>query len=223
MRSMAKKPQLPKTREELDGREVAGLWRAIGLTKEIAESAERITLSTIQRIHRTIFEQSEPHVAGRFRVPGEDVEKLKHIQPPPGSKVQERIYAFWQDFDGRISVLPTRCKNPKSRTSYKKWFAQVLDLAVWTQHAFVAVHPFPEGNGRMARLLTNLVLERYGIKPSQVKYEGEMKGRYLEALGQADRFADYEPLKKLVLQDINIAYQKEKKMRARLMASKRSR
>lgn len=210
-----------RTYSERDEREAAGFWKAIGLVREIAESNEKITLKTILRIHQVFFQDVMPEAAGRFRRNGQDVKKLKCTEPPPGRLVTERMYVFWREFDTRISTTPSRARVPTSEESRRKWFKKVLELAVWTQHQIAAIHPFVEGNGRMARLLTNLVLERFGIKPSTVKYEGEMREEYLKALCQADRYGDYEPLKKLISQGIKEEYEKEKKLRERIRYEKK--
>ncbi|MEK7195937.1 MAG: Fic family protein [Patescibacteria group bacterium] len=218
---MAKKFSRPKTKRELDDKEVAGLWRAIGLVKSIADSRQKITLNTIRSIHAEILKDSEPQIAGKFRVTGQGVRKLRCVQPPEGSKVNEEIYNFWRDFDYRSSLIQLRPRFSSFKsTKYKKWWSDVIELAVWAQHKFVSIHPFSQGNGRTARLLTNLVLQRYGIKPSQVKYEGDMKEKYLEALCRADKYRDYEPLKQIVIKGVIEVYKKEKKLRQRLKAEK---
>lgn len=214
---MAKKllPRV-KTRTEKDERELRGLWKAIGLVKDVAEDKEKkITVSLILGIHKIIFREVYPEVAGHFRHTGEDVKKLRCIEPPPGRLVAQKMHEFWRELDRRLALIPLRPKS-RSKTSRKKRFEEILNVAVWTQHQIGAVHPFVDGNGRMARLLTNLVLQRYGIKPSDVKYEGEKREEYLSALCQADRFDDYEPLKRLVLKGIQGAYQKERTLRARI-------
>lgn len=210
---MGKSFRRPRDKSELDDREVAGLWKAIALAKEIGESGERITLGTILRIHRTIFESVMPEIAGRFRINGEDIKKLKCIEPPPGRLVQERIYAFWRELDARLSIIP---RHPKKMTTtqVKKWRTQVFDVAAWTQHQIAAIHPFCEGNGRMARLMTNLILSRYGLPPSRVKYEEKKdKEHYLDTLCQIDLHDNYEPLKELIIKSVFEAYKKEQKLR----------
>lgn len=64
-----------------------------------------------------------------------------------------------------------------------------------TNHGFVAVHPFPGGNGRTGRLLLNLLLLQSGYPPALLP--GEWRLGYLEALAQADR-GRYSPLLNLV-------------------------
>lgn len=217
---MAKKflPRV-KTRTEKDERELRGLWKAIGLVKEAAENKEKLTISLILKIHKTIFVDVYPDTAGQFRRDGEDIKKLKCIEPPPGRLVTKKMHEFWGEVDKRLALIPLKPKSG-SKNSRKRWFEEIVDVAVWTQHQIGAIHPFTEGNGRMARLLTNLILQRYGIKPSEVRYEGEARRIYLNALCQADRYADYEPLKELVLKGIREAYLKEKKIRARAVSRK---
>jgi len=60
-----------------------------------------------------------------------------------------------------------------------------LKIATWLHHAFVSIHPFQDGNGRVARLLTSLVFIKFGFFPFTVLRE-EMKVRYINALEEAD-------------------------------------
>ncbi len=209
---MAKGFRRPKDKTELEDREANGLWKAIALTKEIGESSEPITLDVILRLHRTILADAYPEIAGRFRRAGEDIKKLKCIEPPPGSAVQEKMYTFWRDLDTRLSLIP-RQSTRQTPTQRKKWYAAVVDLAAWVQHEIVAIHPFCEGNGRLARLVTNLILKRFGLYPSRVKYEGDDKALYLKALCQIDLHANYEPLKHLIIESIRDALKREARIR----------
>jgi Fic family protein len=62
--------------------------------------------------------------------------------------------------------------------------AEGLLLAAKLHYEFVLIHPFDDGNGRMARLLMNLVLMQYGFPPAIIKTEA--KEAYFAALRQAD-------------------------------------
>jgi len=57
-------------------------------------------------------------------------------------------------------------------------------MAAWLHHAFVAIHPFQDGNGRMARLLASLVLIKHELFPLTVIRDEAM--RYFDALELAD-------------------------------------
>jgi prophage maintenance system killer protein len=63
--------------------------------------------------------------------------------------------------------------------------------AAWLHHRFTQVHPFQDGNGRVARALASLVAIRAGGLPIAVKRE--QKADYLRALEAADQH-DLKPL-----------------------------
>ena len=67
-----------------------------------------------------------------------------------------------------------------------------LIIASWLHYAFITIHPFQDGNGRIARLLTSLVFIKYGFFPFTVIRE-EAKVKYIAALEQADKGL-YQPL-----------------------------
>ena len=62
-------------------------------------------------------------------------------------------------------------------------------------HRLVAIHAFPNGNGRHARLLTDLILEVHGQIPftwgmdsesASLEADGALRDEYIEALREAD-------------------------------------
>jgi fido (protein-threonine AMPylation protein) len=60
-----------------------------------------------------------------------------------------------------------------------------LLCATWFHHAFTTIHPFQDGNGRVARLLASLILIKHGLFPFTVLRE-EAKVKYIDALEKAD-------------------------------------
>ena len=60
----------------------------------------------------------------------------------------------------------------------------ILQIAAKLHHDFVLIHPFDDGNGRVARMLVNYVLMRQGYPPIIVPTE--RKADYLTALRLAD-------------------------------------
>ncbi len=56
--------------------------------------------------------------------------------------------------------------------------------AAWFHHAFTQIHPFQDGNGRLARLLASLILISHGLFPFTVK--GIEKKKYIDSLEEAD-------------------------------------
>jgi Fic family protein len=56
--------------------------------------------------------------------------------------------------------------------------------AAWLHHRFTQIHPFADGNGRVARAISSLVFIKAGWFPLIIKRED--KTRYIEALEKAD-------------------------------------
>ena len=66
-------------------------------------------------------------------------------------------------------------------------------------HRLVAIHPFPNGNGRHARLMADLLVmrlgpERFSWRRESLRDAGSMRRRYIEAL----RAADHHDIAKLL-------------------------
>jgi fido (protein-threonine AMPylation protein) len=65
--------------------------------------------------------------------------------------------------------------------------------SAWLHHRFTQIHPFQDGNGRVARCLATLVFIRAGYFPLVIRDTRQERARYLDALEAADR-GDLAPL-----------------------------
>jgi len=74
----------------------------------------------------------------------------------------------------------------------------VDECAVRFHHELVVIHPFPNGNGRHARLIADVVAVKFGRLPfswgsKDLLGPGEARNQYLSALRSADN-GDFAPL-----------------------------
>ena len=83
-------------------------------------------------------------------------------------KVPAKLEAFCQQLNERRKNL-----NPKDIVS-------VYKLSFWAHYELVTIHPWADGNGRMSRLLMNLLQWEFNLIPSKVLKED--KAEYIQAL-----------------------------------------
>lgn len=91
-------------------------------------------------------------------------------------------------------------KHLPSQEKDEEFLAKAIELTAWFQHRFVWIHPFKDYNGRVARLLTNLLFLNLGFPIVSIKAEtGADRERYVGAMKAADNH-DYSKLEELISQ-----------------------
>jgi Fic family protein len=72
--------------------------------------------------------------------------------------------------------------------------------AAWIQWAFVRIHPFVDGNGRMCRLLSSIPLILNDLPPVYVSKAS--KTQYLQVLTKADEDGDIDELASFLQEEV---------------------
>jgi len=154
-----------------DIQEVRNNPQAIAIVKELAFNRQlAITEDDILTIHK-ISMSTIIDGAGRYRE--NDVSVIgAGFTPTPPYEIQEQI-------DGLVEFIQ---ENPDELSP--------VEMAAHVHYFFSHIHPFEDGNGRLARLLTNLILLRHRY-PFIVFRKVERK-QYLETLRKADQ-GEFEP------------------------------
>lgn len=109
-------------------------------------------------------------------IPGQYKTTPNNVRLPNGEKF---FFASVEDTPARMSALVADI-----RSELEKPTLHPVTFAAKLHHEFVVIHPFDDGNGRVARLLVNYTLLRNGYLPVIVPTED--KKNYLAALQQAD-------------------------------------
>ncbi|MCD4746370.1 MAG: Fic family protein [Bacteroidales bacterium] len=92
--------------------------------------------------------------------------------------------------NGEIHEYASPSETPAKMNDLMAWYNENVNkihpvqLAAEFHYRFVCIHPFDDGNGRVARLLMSYILLRNGYPPVIVKSED--KENYLTALQKAD-------------------------------------
>ena len=83
----------------------------------------------------------------------------------------------------------------------------IYDLSFEAHYGLVTIHPWADGNGRMARLLMNQLQFEYGVIPSKVLKED--KEGYIKSLAQAQETEDSSIFKSFMRDNLCKNLQKE--------------
>lgn len=168
--------------------EKEGVKKAQLYILKLVEEKPKITPELIQNVHKEGFGFIFPDWAGKFRTI--DV-TVGEYEPPHYSKIGVLVKNLCGDLEERLKRIP-------SPENEEQFLVEVISLLVWFQHRFVWIHPFKDYNGRVARLLTNLLALNLGLPIIVIKAEtGADRQRYIKAMKTADKH-DYSKLEKLI-------------------------
>lgn len=168
--------------------EQEGIKKALQYIVKLSDDKVQITPHVILDIHKVGFGNIFPDWSGKFRTV--DV-TVGEYEPPHFSRVSELIKHLCDDLQERLKHLP-------SQDESEEFLAKVIELTSWFQHRFVWIHPFKDYNGRVARLLTNLLFLNLGFPIVSIKAEtGKDREKYVAAMKAADNH-DYSKLEELI-------------------------
>lgn len=164
-------------RSQLIPLEIEGIGRAWNFVLKTIRPRTRITPVLLKRIHKIGFGWIFPDIGGRFR--RMDVEVSAH-RPPAFYKVPVLMEDLCRDLAERLKHL--------AKITHNDFISELVDLLAWMHHRFLWIHPFQDYNGRLARLLTNMILLKLDLPPVELKVETKQgRMRYIQALQEADQ------------------------------------
>ena len=133
------------------------------------------------------------------------IKKLHHIMFRNVWRWAGRFRCSDKNIGGPWDQISTSLRNMCDDTRYQieLQIESSDELAIRFHHSLVWIHPFPNGNGRHARLMTDTLLEnvfkcpRFSWGSGNLVKSGDTRKRYIDALQSADRY-DYKPLREFV-------------------------
>jgi len=168
--------------------EAEGIKKALQYIIGLSEKKAKITPELIQNIHKVGFDFIFPDWAGQFRTI--DV-TVGEYEPPHYSKIAVLVKNLCDDLEERLKHIP-------SHEDGEQFLAEVISLLAWFQHQLVWIHPFNDYNGRVARLLTNLLVLNFGLPVLEIKAgTGQDRQRYINAMKAADEH-NFSKLERLI-------------------------
>lgn len=157
---------------------------SLGLVLEFVRQERQLTSGFIRELHHAITRTQDTYVVTDTlgRVTETQLEKgqwktqpnhvlrndntlLEYTPPEHVQSEIDRLIHYWTELDATAT--------------------HPIVKAAWLHHRFVQIHPFADGNGRVARALTLLVLEKHRYAPLVV--DRWHRGDYLAALDSANQ------------------------------------
>lgn len=160
-----------------DAQEVKNLAEAIWELNGLLEDHSRLNPTIIRSLHNIILQDIDDASAGSYRQESVTIAGAP-FRPPFFREVPYLVQEV-------IELL-----NSEDLQSHP------LQVATWIHWAIARIHPFKDGNGRIARLLQDFTLLRAHYVPSTLQPE-DRDGSYYDALAQADK-GDGRPLLELI-------------------------
>jgi len=164
------------TKHDLNKLEAKGIFKAqVWL---LTNKTDILNTAFLQKLHKKMFADVW-NWAGKFRT----TEKNIGIAPYLVSSELKKLYddtAYWIEH--------------KTYPPY--------EIAIRFHHRLVQIHPFPNGNGRIARIMADLIMRCLGEKEfdwgeTSLIEISELRKNYIAALRKADD-GDYSPLLEFV-------------------------
>ncbi|WP_340819364.1 Fic family protein [Methanolobus sp. WCC4] len=143
--------------------EASNTARAFDLVEDMAKGKVPIGHVCIQQLHEVVA-AGLLEDAGQYR--SRNVRITGAVKTPPD---RSKIVRLMDELFRRV----------------RKGEVHPIETASLLHHGFVEIHPFTDGNGRVARLLMNLYLISHGYTPVVLRKEDRKK--YYAALRSADR------------------------------------
>ena len=164
--------------------EITGHNEAINALLDLARGDTPLTESFFRSLHQLILR--ERYQVDAITPDGQPTKKWVEVgqykqSPNHVLTVTGEIFRFAEPVDvpERMRTLIQEVNGLRGTSD-----AEVLVAAAKIHYDFVLIHPFDDGNGRMARLLMNLILIKYGFPPAIIKTED--KANYFSVLRQTD-------------------------------------
>jgi Fic family protein len=148
---------------------------AFDYMEQLALGNDPIHQREIRELHTLVCKRADGEIAGRYRT-------INVMAAGSGHRYPEAILV------------------PELMTEFDQWLNAPTDLhpvdfAAEAHYRLVTIHPFTDGNGRVARLLMNLLLLRAGYPLAIIQVEDRLP--YIESI-MAWRAGDDTPLKTMV-------------------------
>jgi len=154
-------------------REIDNHVRALEYLNSLVTGEFRLNEKTIREVHKILTEG----LIDKDYYPGEYKRRDNWVIEEDGTRFN---YTPHNHVPAEMEVL---LRHPGSYY-IKELKMHPVEVATWFHYKFILIHPFQDGNGRVVRLIMNLMLLRAGYVPAVIRAKN--KPDYLNALKAVD-------------------------------------
>lgn len=169
-----------------DHLDIRGHNKAIDFLYQMIKEESEITETDIRSLHEVILvEPYEVDTRTEEGIPAKKRIQLGKYKTSPNHVLTQtgeiHYYASPEETPILMAELIETYRQNKANSEVHPYV-----LASYFHYRFTAIHPFDDGNGRMARLMMNLLLMKAGYPPVIIRQEKTSREAYYYALSQAD-------------------------------------
>lgn len=167
-----------------DHLDIRGHNALLNFLTDFINRKEVLTEAAIREMHKILL--VEPYATEARTLEGQIVKKMVKLgayKTEPNFRTtptgETRYYASPEDVAPKMEELIGWLRSDTEKTG-----THPLIRAAAFHHRFLAIHPFDDGNGRLARILMNLLVMQAGFPPIVVRLS--KRDGYISALQKAD-------------------------------------
>jgi Fic family protein len=143
-----------------------------------------ISQNLIKNLHKQIFVEDEKRsreengITKYYTIPAGNYKlEQNHVITPTGEKF----------YYSEPEMVPQMMSDLVDWYNKKRLELHPVVLAAIFHYKFIRIHPFGDGNGRMARFLMNMILQSGDYSLAVVKSDDKSKEKYLQSLQKTDQ------------------------------------
>lgn len=157
---------------------------SVKMLSEVIESKEPLSQSFIRQLHQTLLR--EDYVVYRSMPDGSPTSYTIHA-----GRYKTRPNSVITRYGDRFDYASPE-ETPAMMSDLVDWYNEAetaghlnpVELAALFHYRYIRIHPFEDGNGRIARLMVNYILARHGWPMIVIRHRD--KAKYLDALHATD-------------------------------------
>ena len=151
-----------------------------------AKNHEKITVELLCNLSAILMKNTGSvynTMAGSFSSAKGEL-RLLNVSAGSGGKT----YLAWQKIPEKLQSFCNWLNIEREKIDSKTDLKKIYELSFEVHYRLVSIHPWADGNGRMSRLIMNMIQYEFGVIPSIVKKE--KRAEYIQSLAESQETED---------------------------------